>query len=133
MRALRLVLPVIISLLLTGAAIGAENAPGAAAIKGLLTKHKKWLLYYDITDAPLPSERAHKITWEFFERDQKLMARLVVEFGGCEFEVPLRPDGISMRWCILEGEPSLTFDSSDAKYPLKDHDNPRKLWLTPAN
>jgi hypothetical protein len=45
-------------------------------------------MYYDITDAPLPSERAHKLTWEFVERDQKLMARLVVEFGGCEFEVP---------------------------------------------
>lgn len=133
MRVLRLVLPPILSLLLAVAAIGAENAPGAAAIKGLLTKHKKWTMYYDITDAPLPSERAHKLTWEFFDRDQKLMARLVVEFGGCEFEVPLRPDGISMRWCILEGEPSLTFDPSDAKYPLKDRDNPRKLWLTPAN
>jgi len=133
MRVLRLMLPAILSLFLAVAATGSENAPGAAAIKSLLTKHKKWTMYYDITDAPLPSERAHKLTWEFFDRDQKLMARLVVEFGSCEFEVPMRPDGISMRWCLLEGEPSLTFDPSDAKYPLKDRDNPRKLWLTPAN
>ena len=133
MRVMRLVLPTIISILLAVAAIGAENAPGAAAIKGLLTKHKKWTMYYEITEAPLPGERAHKLNWEFFDRDQKLMARLLVEFGGCEFEVPVRADGISMRWCILEGEPSLAFDLSDTKYPLKDRDNSRKLWLTPAN
>jgi hypothetical protein len=133
MRVLRLVLPATLSLLFAVAAVGADNAPGAVAIKALLTKHKKWAMYYDITKSPLPSERAHKITWEFFERDQKLMARLVVEFGGCEFEVPLRPDGINMRWCILQGETSPKFDPSDAKYPLKDSDNPRKLWLTPAN
>jgi hypothetical protein len=115
------------------AAFAAENAPGEAAIRDLLTKHKKWSMYYEITDAKLPGQGAHKMNWEFFERDKKLMARLLVEFGGCEFEVPLRPDGIRMRWCILEGEPSLAFDPNDAKYPLKDSVNPRKLWLTPAN
>ncbi len=133
MHVLRLVLPVILSLLLTVAATKAENLSGAAAIKDLLTKHKKWFMYYDVTDAPLPTERAHKLTWEFFDRDQKLIARLVVELGGCEFEVPLRPDGISMRWCVIGGEPSLTFDPGDVKYPLKDRDSPRKMWLTPAN
>lgn len=120
-------------MLLAAVALGAETASDAAAIKDLLIKHKKWTMYYEITDAPFPGAQAHKLNWEFFERDRKLMARLVVEYGGCEFEVPLRVDGIGMRWCILEGEPSLTFDPGDMKYPLKDRDNPRKLWLTPAN
>jgi hypothetical protein len=128
---MRVVLSIVASLLLTFAAAG-QNAPGEAAIKSLLTKHKIWTMYYELTDAPLPGERAHKLKYEFFERDRKLMGRLVVEFGGCEFEVPLRADGISMRWCLLAGEPSLTFDPGDAKYPLKDSVNPRKLWLTPA-
>jgi hypothetical protein len=130
---MRLLRPIILSLTLTVAPVEADDAPGAPAIKDLLTKHKKWTMYYDITNAPLPTDQSHKMTWEFFERDKKLMARLVVEFGGCEFEVPLRSDGISMRWCLLAGEPSLTFDSSDAKYPLKDRLSPRKLWLTPAD
>jgi len=129
---MRLVLSIVVSLLLSLAASGADNVPGEAAIKSLLTKHKIWTMYYELTDAPLPGERAHKLKYEFFERDRKLMGRLVVEFGGCEFEVPVRADGISMRWCLLVGEPSLTFDPGDAKYPLKETNNPRKLWLTPA-
>ncbi|MCC6946939.1 MAG: hypothetical protein IT539_04145 [Bradyrhizobiaceae bacterium] len=130
---MRFVLSIFMAMLLAAAASRADDAPGAAAIKNILTKHKKWTMYYEITEAKIPGELAHKLNWEFFERDRKLMARLAVEFGGCEFEVPLRADGINMRWCILEGEPSLTFDPADAKYPLKDSVNPRKLWLTPAN
>jgi hypothetical protein len=124
---------IVVSLMLPAAALAAEDPAAENAIRALLTKHKKWAMYYEITDATVPGERAHRLNWEFFERDRKLMARLVVEFGGCEFAVPVRPDGINMRWCILEGEPSLTYDPADAKYPLKDSVNPRKLWLTPAN
>ena len=71
-------------------------------------------MYWEITDAQRPSERATKLKYEFFERDRKLMARMVVEYGGCEFEVPLRADGIDLRYCSLPGEPSLTFDPGDA-------------------
>ena len=59
------------------------------------------------------------------------MARMIVEYGGCEFEVPLRADGIELRYCSFPGEPSLTFDANDAEYPFKERNNPRKLWLTP--
>jgi hypothetical protein len=45
MRVLRLVLPATLSLLFAVAAVGADNAPGAVAIKALLTKHKKWAMY----------------------------------------------------------------------------------------
>jgi hypothetical protein len=128
---MRLVLSVIISMLLPLAAIGAENAPGETAIKNLLTKHKTWALYWDLTEEPLPTERAHKLKYEFVEREGRLIGRLIFEYGGCDFEVPVRPDGISLRYCLLEGEPSLTFDSDDAKYPFKERDNPRKLWLAP--
>ena len=94
-------------------------------------KHKTWSMYWELTDAPVPTERAHKLKYAFFERDEKLRGRLVFEQGGCDFEVPVRPDGISLRYCMLEGEPSLTFDPNDAKYPFKERNNPRKLWLTP--
>ncbi len=90
-------------------------------------------MYWEITDAPLPGEQAHRLTYEFFEREQKLMGRLVFEYGGCEFEVPLRADGISLRYCAVQGEPSLTFDPNDSKYPFKERNNPRKLWLAPKN
>lgn len=130
---MRFMLATIVSILLPLAAMGAENAPGEAVIKSLLTKHKTWAMYWDLTDAPIPSERAHRLKYEFFERDRKLMGRLILEFGGCEFEVPLRADGVSLRYCLLEGEPSLTFDPSDAKYPFKERNNPRKVWLTPTD
>jgi hypothetical protein len=45
--------------------------------------------------------------------------------------LPLRADGIDLRYCSLPGEPSLTFDPGDAEYPFKERSNPRKLWLTP--
>jgi hypothetical protein len=113
------------------AVLGAQDGRGESSIRDLLTKHKTWILYWEITDAQRPSERATKLKYEFFERDRKLMARMVVEYGGCEFEVPLRADGIDLRYCSLPGEPSLTFDPGDAEYPFKERSNPRKLWLTP--
>jgi hypothetical protein len=130
---MRLVLSLVGSILLSLTAIGAENAPGETAIKSLLTKHKFWTMYWELTDATLPGERAHGLKYEFFERDQKLMGRLVVEYGGCEFEVTLRADGISLRYCAVGGEPSLTFDASDTRYPFKERNNPRKLWFTPTD
>ena len=128
---MRLLFSMIILILVPLAAVGAENATGEAAIKSLLMKHKTWSMYWELTDAPVPTERAHKLKYAFFERDEKLMGRLVFEQGGCDFEVPVRPTGISLRYCMLEGEPSLTFDPNDAKYPFKERNNPRKLWLTP--
>ena len=113
------------------AAPAAENGRGESGIKNLLTKHKTWTMYWELTDAERPGERATKLKYDFFERDQKLMARMIVEYGGCEFEVPLRADGIELRYCSLPGEPSLTFDANDAEYPFKERNNPRKLWLTP--
>ena len=113
------------------AALAAESAGSASVIRNLLTRHKTWTMYWEVTDARQPSERATRLKYEFFERDQKLMARMVVEFGGCEFEVPLRADGIELRYCGMQGEPSLTFDPDDASYPLKERNNPRKLWLAP--
>jgi hypothetical protein len=110
-----------------------DDPPGEEAIKSLLTSRKSWVMYWELTDTPFPSERAHKLTYEFFERDQKLIGHLVFEYGGCDFEVKLRPDGIALRYCVLEGEPSLTFDPNDAKYPFKERSNPRKLWLTPKS
>lgn len=132
-HAMRLVLSLVIFLLLPFAAVGAENSSRETAIRSLLTKHKTWSMYWELTEAQLPGERAHRLTYEFFEREQKLMARLVFEYGGCEFEVPLRADGITLRYCAVQGEPSLAFDPDDQKYPFKQRDNPRKLWLTPKN
>ena len=131
---MRLVLSIIAFLMLQPlAVVGAENAPAETAIKSLLIGQKTWSMYWEITDAPLPGERSHRLTYEFFEREQKLMGRLVFEFGGCEFEVPVRADGISLRYCAVAGEPSLIFDPNDPKYPFKERNNPRKLWLTPKN
>jgi hypothetical protein len=120
----------VVTMMLAIVDLRAESGRGASSIKNLLMKHKTWTMYWELTDAQRPSERATKLRYEFFERDQKLMARMIVEFGGCEFEVPLRADGIELRYCSLAGEPSLTFDPNDAEYPFKERDNPRKLWLT---
>ena len=130
---MRLVLAIIFGILHPLAVIGAENAPSETAIRNLLTSQKTWFMYWEITDAPLPGTKAHRLTYEFFERDHKLMGRLVFEHGGCEFEVPLRADGISLRYCVVQGEPSLNFDPNDPKYPFKERNNPRKLWLAPKN
>jgi hypothetical protein len=116
--------------LISTTAHAADDAPGAAEIKSLLTKPKSWSLYLDWTDAATPTDRASKHTWQYFEQDQKLMARQVAVFGGCDVDVTLRHDGFSFRWCPpLEGEPSLNYDPNDPKYPFKDATNPRKLWL----
>lgn len=128
---MRLLFSIVALILLPLAAVGAETATGEPAIKALLVKHNTWTMYWELTEAAVPTERAHKLKYAFFERDKKLMGRLVFEQGGCDFEVPVRPDGISLRYCLLEGEPSLTFDPSDARYPFKERNNPRKLWLTP--
>jgi hypothetical protein len=130
---MRLRFSIAISALLFVSLVAAANATSETAIRKLLTDHKTWHMLWEITEAPLPGTSAHRLTYEFFEREEKLMARLVFEYGGCEFEVPLRPDGISLRYCVLQGEPSLTFDASDARYPFKERGNPRKLWLTPKN
>jgi hypothetical protein len=128
---MRLIVWIFVAMLPALAALGAEHERRESGIKELLIKHKVWAMYWEVTDALLPTDRATKLKYEFFERDRKLMARMVVEFGGCEFDVPLRADGIALRYCGLPGEPSLTFDPNDTKYPFKERNNPRKLWLTP--
>ena len=130
---MRLRFSIAVSALLFVSLVAAANAASETAIRKLLIDHKTWHMLWEITEAQLPGASAHRLTYEFFEREEKLMARLVFEYGGCEFEVPLRPDGISLRYCILQGDPTLTFDASDAKYPFKERGNPRKLWLTPKN
>jgi hypothetical protein len=128
---MRLLFWVIVTMLPALAALGAEDGRGQNGIKNLLTKHKTWIMYWEITDAQRPSDRANKLKYEFFERDRKLMARMIFEYGGCEFEVPLRAGGIGLRYCVLQGEPSLSFDPNDTEYPFKERNNPRKLWLAP--
>jgi hypothetical protein len=106
-----------------------DNAPGETVIKGLLSKYRSWTMYSEYTDAAAPSGQAQKLTFEYFERDAKLMGRWILEFGGCEFELSLRNDGFSFPWCPpYKGEPSLSYDAADPQYPFKSR-NPRKLWL----
>jgi hypothetical protein len=109
-----------------------DKAPGEAAIKALLMRPTGWTMYYEFTDASTPGDRAHKMRFRYFEKDNKLMGRNVgLEFGGCDFPVHLRDDGFSFPWCPpFEGEPSLDYDPSDAQYPFKSR-QPRKLWLQP--
>ncbi|RPI41792.1 MAG: hypothetical protein EHM67_07710 [Hyphomicrobiaceae bacterium] len=102
---MRVIFWIIVTIFPVLAAPAAENGRGESGIKNLLTKHKTWTMYWELTDAERPGERATKLKYDFFERDQKLMARMIVEYGGCEFEVPLRADGIELRYCSLPGEP----------------------------
>jgi hypothetical protein len=128
---MRLVFWIIVTMLPALAAAAADSGRSESGIKNLLLRHKTWTLYWELTDAQLPGERATKLKYAFFERDQTLMARMIVEYGGCEFAVPLRADGITLQYCSLQGEPSLTYDPNDTEYPFKEQNNPRKLWLTP--
>ena len=108
----------------------ADNAPGEAAIKSILVKPKSWTLHYELTASSTPTDKVTKMTFAYFERDGKLMGRHVVAFGGCDFEVALRSDGFSFPWCPpLGGEPSLTYDPGDSRYPFKNDREPRKIWL----
>ena len=109
-----------------GQALGAD-----ATIRSLLTKPKSWTMYSEYTDSLVPTDRAQKLTFEYFEREGKLMGRWVLEFGGCDFEVTVHVDGFSHTWCPpYQGGPTLTFDPKDPKHPFKSR-NPRKLWLVP--
>ncbi|WP_300295232.1 hypothetical protein [Ferrovibrio sp.] len=119
------------ALLMLGAcpAIAVDTAPGEAALKDMLAKQKSWILYSEYTDAAVPSDRAQKLRFEYYERDTKLMGRWLLAFGGCEFEVTVTADGFHFPWCPpYNGEPALSFDPADKQYPFKSR-NPRKLWL----
>jgi hypothetical protein len=64
---MRLLFWVIVTMLPALAALGAEDGRGQNGIKNLLTKHKTWIMYWEITDAQRPSDRANKLKYEFFE------------------------------------------------------------------
>ena len=99
-------------------------------MKRLLLKAKTWTMYTEYTEAIAPSDRASKLTFEFFERDHRLMGRQVgLAFGGCDVEVILRRDGFDLPWCPpYQGERKIHYDPGDQKYPFKSRD-PRKIWL----
>lgn len=128
MRAIRSALAIV---LLSVFAFGADNSPGGDAIRSLLIRPKTWTMYLEFTDAAMPSDRAQKMIWEYFQRDQKVMGRRVgLAFGGCDLELSLRSDGFSFRWCppLDASGPSLVYDPSDPQYPFKGH-GPQKIWL----
>src|SRR4028119_1075919 len=86
--------------LFSGSAFGADTSPGEEAIRSILTKPKTWTMYLEFTDAAMPGDKAQKMNWEYFQRDQKLVGRRVgLVQGGCDYEVSLRSDGFSFRWC----------------------------------
>ena len=118
--------------LLLAASVRAET-PAERTIKTLLTSKQSWTMYLEYTDQTVPSERANKFVWQYFERDEKLfMRRRGLAFGGCDSEVSVRPDGFSFRWCdpqLSGAGPSLQYDPNDPKYPFKSSE-PRKVWLT---
>ena len=115
------------------AAFATGPGPREAAIRDLLTRQKNWVLYIEYTDAALPSDRAQKLQFEYYERDAKLMGRWLLAYGGCEFEVTVAADGVRFPWCPpYNGEPALSFDDGDPLYPFKSR-NPRKLWLKAAD
>lgn len=104
--------------------------PGEAAIRRLLAKQKSWTLYSEYTEAEMPSDRAQKLQFDYYEQGDRLMGRWRLDFGGCEFEVTVQPDGFRFPWCPpYNGEPALSFDPRDADYPFKSRPFPRKLWL----
>lgn len=122
--------------LISSQATAADNSPGQAAIKEMLLNSETWTVYYDITDATTPSDKATKWNWEFFEQDGNFRGRqLGLAFGSCEFEIALRDDGFSFRWCPAfrhNNEPSLTYDPEDLLYPFKKvGESPTKLWFHP--
>lgn len=131
---IRFLLASILGLVLSSIAYSADNAATESKIKSLLTTPKSWTLYKEFTEAPTPSDRAEKHIWEYFERDGKLIGRRVLAFGGCELEISVRGDEISVRHCDQRwtGERLLSYDPNDSKYPFKSgikDQNPSKFWL----
>jgi hypothetical protein len=126
-------LSVLLVAISSAAVYSANSAASESNIRKILTTAKSWTMYLEFTDAPLPSDRAQRFGWEYFERDGKVWGRRVprLAFGDCDSEISLRADGFSFRWCDPQlggGEPSLNYDPNDPKYPFKNRE-PRKLWL----
>lgn len=126
---MRFLLTSLLGMFLSGVAYSADNAATESKIKTLLTTPKSWNMYLEFTDAPTPGERAQKFTWAYFERDGRMWGRRVprLAFGDCDSEISVRPDGFSFRWCdpqLSGGEPTLTYDPSDSKYPFKNLEPP---------
>ena len=122
----------LLCVLLSSIAHSADDASAVSKIKDLLVTKKNWTLYLEYTDSPVPSDRANRFSWEYFERDGKVMGRRVgMAFGGCEIELKVRSDGFSFQWCdpqLSGAEPSLRYDPNDPSYPFKNSE-PRKFWL----
>jgi hypothetical protein len=130
---MRFFLVPLLGIFLSSAAYSADDAATESKIKKLLTTQKSWTMYLEFTDAPTPGDRAQKFVWQYFERDGRMMGRRVppLAFGNCDSELSVRADGFSFRWCdpqLSGGEPSLSYDPNDSKFPFKSHE-PRKLWL----
>ena len=123
----------LLGILLSSVAFSAHATAAESKIRKLLTTQKSWTMYLEFTDAPIPSDQAQKFVWQYFERDGRMMGRRIppLAFGDCDSELSVRGDGFSFRWCdpqLSGGEPSLSYDPNDSKYPFKNHE-PRKLWL----
>jgi hypothetical protein len=122
----------ILCVFLSSICFAADDAAYAQKIRDLLVTKKYWTMYLEYTDSPTPSDRANRFSWEYFERDGKLMGRRVgMAFGSCEIELSVRSDGFSFRWCDPQlggAEPMLSYDASDPKFPFKNRE-PRKFWL----
>ena len=71
---MRFLLVPLLGIFLSCVAYSADNATTEGKIKTLLTTPKSWTMYLEYTDAPTPSDRAMKFTWEYFERDGKVSA-----------------------------------------------------------
>jgi hypothetical protein len=129
---MRSLLVLLLGVLLSPAGYTADAAT-EGKIRALLTTPKSWTMYLEFTDAPTPSDRAHKFVWQYFERDGRLLGRRIppLAIGDCLSEITVRADGFSFRWCdpqLSGAEPSLSYDPNDRMYPFKN-DEPRKLWL----
>lgn len=130
---MRFFLAPLLGIFLSSVAYSADDAATESKIKRLLTSQKSWTMYLEFTDASTPGDRAQKFVWQFFERDGRMMGRRVppLAFGNCDSELSVRADGFSFRWCdpqLSGGEPSLSYDPNDSKYPFKSRE-PRKFWL----
>ena len=117
-------------------------APGAEAIKELLTRDGGWVVFIETTPHLQPSERATRAGYRFERRGNEVVGRTTAMAEGfnCEFKVRVRDDGVDLhprsRACndrYGDDAPYTRFvyDPSDTTYPFKRLDVPQKWWLSP--
>ena len=112
---------------------------GADGITRLLTRHKKWTLYWD-RGVPRPrlgtktTDRSGSAILEFMRVGPRVVGYASndqVHHTECEFDVAVKEDGFTFTGC-WGSDKAMAYDPNDTEYPFKGRVDGTMLWLSPS-